>query len=67
MMHALKKKLTQGPGIIKIRTNEGTLISTSKALKRVHSARFQFNCKNQDQIYFPKYLKSESSGAETAD
>ena len=67
MIHALSNKLTQGPGILSIRQNDGTRISTARALKRVNSARASTDYKNQDKVFFPKYLRSDQSGADTED
>ena len=67
MISALGKKLTQGPGILAVRSNDGTRVSTKKALKRVNSARASTDYKNQDKMFFPKYLRSDQSAADTED
>ena len=49
MVKALGKKLSQRPGIIGIRTNEGTRVSIKKAAReRVKSARITSDYKGQD-------------------
>ena len=67
MLKAFSLKLDSPPAIVSIRSNDGRRIKSASSLKRVNSDAFARNYKNQDEVHFPAYLKSDSSAAAVTD